>query len=145
MVLGSLRCQDGDPRCDRDGQKNGLCTFGITVCLANHDPRFPRCEASDVTQFEVLSPNPDKSKSSMDRDNTLALEQAVGRLGVNIMRKGRVLNDGVANPGGDSCTGLVELVVPVGRGSRPGVRVYKLRGDGADSRRDLDRLTLECK
>jgi 6-phosphogluconolactonase (cycloisomerase 2 family) len=144
MVLNTLRCEDGDPRCDRDGQKNGQCTFGVTVCLANRDPRFPRCQASGVTRFEVLSPRPDKSKSSMDRSNALALESAVGRLGVGIVRKGRVLTAGSANAGGDSCTGLLELVAPVGKGKRPGVRVYKLRGDAA-SGRDLDRLRLECR
>ena len=144
-VLGTLRCQDGDPRCDRDGQKNGQCTFGVTVCLANRDPRFPRCETSRVTHFEVVNPAADKSKSSVDRDNALALEQAVGRLGVSIVRKGRVLSAAGGSSGGAACTDLLELIAPVGKGGRPGVRVYKLRGDGADSRHDLDRLTLECR
>lgn len=141
MVLGTLRCEDGDPRCDRDGQKNGQCVFGVTVCFANHDPRFPQCAAGEVTHLEVLSPNADKSKSSLDRGNALALEEAVGRLGVGVVRKGRVLTE--TTTGARSCTDLIELTATAGPGSKPGVRVYKLRGD-ADSRRDLDRLTLEC-
>jgi hypothetical protein len=28
-------CQDGDPACDADGEANGTCTFGVSVCTAS--------------------------------------------------------------------------------------------------------------
>jgi hypothetical protein len=28
-------CQDGDPACDADGEANGSCTFGVSVCTAS--------------------------------------------------------------------------------------------------------------
>jgi hypothetical protein len=144
MVLGTLRCQDGDPACDRDGQKDGQCTFGVTVCLGNADPRFPRCAEGDVSHFEVMSPDPVRAKSSMDKDNALTLERAVNLLGVEIVRNGRIVNEAVSTAA-DSCTELLELRVPLGNGGKPASRVFKIRGDGSDGRRDQDRLTLQCK
>jgi len=30
---GRAACQDGDARCDHDGTADGVCTFGVALCL----------------------------------------------------------------------------------------------------------------
>ena len=40
-------CQDGDPRCDVDGETNGTCVFGVSICVFQSD--VARCQPREVT------------------------------------------------------------------------------------------------
>jgi cysteine-rich repeat protein len=144
-VLGTLRCTDGDQGCDRDGEKNGQCTFGVAVCLGNADPRLGRCQPTGMLSLEVLSPSPERSKAALDKQNALALEQSFSSLGVEIRRRGQTITAAAPTGVQVSCSPLVDLVVPAPKGSRPTRRKFQLRGDASDGRRDLDSLILECR
>jgi hypothetical protein len=144
-VLGTLRCADGDKGCDRDGAKNGQCTFGVAVCLGNADPRLNHCQPTGMVSLEVLSPSPERSKAEIDKQNALALEQSFSSMGVEIRRRGRVMAEAVPTEAQPSCSPLVDLVVPAPKGGKPTRRRFQLRGDASDGRRDLDTLILECR
>jgi len=140
-----VRCADGDQACDRDGEKNGQCTFGVAVCLGNADPRLGRCQPTGMLSLEVLSPSPERSKAALDKQNALALEQSFSSLGIEIRRHGQTITAAAPAAVQVSCSPLVDLVVPAPRGSRPTRRKFQLRGDASDGRRDLDTLILECR
>jgi hypothetical protein len=144
-VLGVLRCTDGDPACDLDGAADGTCTFGVALCVANHDPRLAKCQPSGMTSFEVMAPDADRTQSSMDRANAIALEQGLGGLGLEIRRRGRVLSTGTSS-GDGPCSPLVRLrtLAPTAPGRKPVRRRFRLRGV-AGRHTDTDRFTLECR
>jgi DNA-binding beta-propeller fold protein YncE len=143
-VLGAVRCTDGDPACDRDGAADGQCTFGVAVCLANEDPRFPKCAATRVASFEVMTPAADRG-TTMDRDNAGALEEIVGALGVEVRRDGQLIHTAAAGDQSTGCTSVVELVVPAPAGSAKAVkRKVRIRGTADDGRIDTDKLLLTC-
>jgi len=143
-VLGVLRCTDGDPSCDLDRTADGTCTFGVAVCLGNRDPRLAKCQPTGMQSFEVMAPNPDRARSAMDRDNSLALEQGLASMGVEIRRRGHVQSAGTASDGG--CSPLVRLMAPAPAtaGGKAVRRTFLLRGVASDRRVDTDRITLEC-
>jgi cysteine-rich repeat protein len=143
-VLGTLRCTDGQASCDMDGAKNGVCTFGVAVCLGNADPRLTKCQPSHMVGLEVLSPNA-ASKAEVDKQNALALEHSFASMGVEIRRQGQVVTQAASVAPAASCSPLTELVVPAPKGGKPTRRKFKLRGDAEDGRRDLDTLILECR
>jgi hypothetical protein len=140
---GKLRCTDGDPTCDRDGQVNGECTFGVSLCVGNADGRLPQCKPSAMVALEVLSPKALKG-SPMDRGNATALEQGVAKLGLEVRRKGQVVTQGTGTIGTDMCSPLVDLRTPAPTGRKPVKRKLKVRADAADGRKDMDVLLLEC-
>ncbi len=49
-----VRCFDGDPGCDLDGETNGTCVFDVDVCLRNDDPELPQCEPADVEEADAF-------------------------------------------------------------------------------------------
>jgi len=49
-----VRCFDGDPGCDLDGETNGVCVFDIDVCLRNDDPDLPECTPADVAGADAF-------------------------------------------------------------------------------------------
>src|SRR5262249_27313651 len=144
-ILGGLRCVDGDPVCDLDGQADGQCTFGVALCLANRDPRLTKCKPAGLRSFEVMAPDPDRARSTFDRANAIALEQGLGHLGVGIRRRSRVLSNGAVGAGDRPCSPVVHLVTPASAGRKAGRRTFQLRGVASDGRIDTDRLTLECQ
>jgi hypothetical protein len=51
-----LDCQDGDPSCDGDGERDGACTFNVAVCGDQSNPRLPQCAPPEgATRFRRLS------------------------------------------------------------------------------------------
>jgi parallel beta-helix repeat protein len=142
-VRSMVRCRDGDPACDRDGLPNGQCAFGIGVCLANADPRLPRCRPAPVTQFEVQRPDPRTAQAEADRANALRLEGAASTLGVAV--PGRTTAAGTT-PDMNACSAFVELVTPApapGR-KRFSKRKFRVQGRTGDGRRDTDTFVLAC-
>jgi 6-phosphogluconolactonase (cycloisomerase 2 family) len=145
-VLGVLRCADGDAACDRDGSVNGMCTFGLSVCLANSDPRLPRCSSAAIRSYEIMSPHAERSRSAMDQSNARAFEEMLAALGLEIRRGKSVVTAAAAPAGQNLCSPLVEVAMPApAPGGRPVRRKLQMRATAADNLRDADRLVLECR
>ena len=138
-VRNVLRCTDGDPRCDRDGKVDGKCTFGVNVCVANKDPRFPHCAQSPIRSFEVKRPRSGDGQSRLE--NTLQL------LGVEITRGGQVISPSLLTPDMATCTTLADLTVnaPDDFSHRAIRRGVVVRAQAKDGRIDRDRIVLECR
>jgi 6-phosphogluconolactonase (cycloisomerase 2 family) len=140
-VKSTLRCADGDPACDMDGARDGQCTFGVSLCFGNSDPRLPRCTASMVESVEVLRPNPVRSTVAR------SLEDALGALGVEVRRRGVVMSAASQSIGNDMCTAVIRLSTPAPKKNRRKVVRRKVRLEARDEggRRDTDRFVLECE
>ena len=41
LPASTQTCTDGDPGCDTDQTRDGVCTFGAQLCLHVPDPRLP--------------------------------------------------------------------------------------------------------
>jgi parallel beta-helix repeat protein len=138
-----LRCRDGDPACDRDAVPDGQCTFGISVCLANADPRMPRCQPSPVTKFEVQRPRRN-GNSDVEQSNVSRLEQVVAPLGVSTPS---ATTAQLRPPKVNTCSQFVNLVTPApGPGGRKfTTRRFRVQGRTVDGRRDTDTLILKCR
>ncbi len=48
-----VRCHDGEPACDLDGEVNNSCTFSVDICLRNEDPALPSCTPAVVRGVAV--------------------------------------------------------------------------------------------
>ena len=140
-----LRCADGDPACDLDGARDGTCTFGVSMCFANSDPRLPRCTPERVRSVEVLQPRADRGKSLMDLANAAALETAASALGLEVRRSGHIIAPSITLVGNDLCTPLVELRSPAPSGQKPVRRGYVLRAQGINGRVDKDSFVTLCE
>jgi parallel beta-helix repeat protein len=152
-TVGVLRCRDGDPQCDRDAAADGRCTFGLSLCFGNDDPRLPQCRSIEMESFEVRRPQADRATSVDDRANAVRLEDAASSAttafdpGLAIRRHGKLLTDQVGAPADlNRCTRLVDVLVPApaAPGRRPGTRKLKLIGWSRDGREDVDKLVLKC-
>ena len=44
-------CQDGDPACDVDATPNGVCTFGVSICVFQSD--VPGCTPQPLTEVRL--------------------------------------------------------------------------------------------
>jgi hypothetical protein len=152
-TVGALRCRDGDPQCDRDAAADGRCTFGLSLCFGNDDPRLPQCRSIEMESFEVRRPQADRATSADDRTNAVRLEDAASSVttafdpGLAIRRRGKLLTDQVGAPTDvNRCTRLVDVLVPApaAAGRRSGTRKLKLIGWSRDGREDVDKLVLKC-
>lgn len=144
-VLGVVSCLDGDRQCDQDGKVDGRCTFGVSFCLSNTDPRLALCSPADIISLEVISPSAAKG-ATLDQTNGLAIEQAVGALGIGIARGGKMIKPFVSSAGQDRCSPLVSLVVPAptGKSIKPVAKTFQVRANAANKKNDLDFFTLQC-
>ncbi len=142
-IVTPLACADGDPACDRDGNIDGQCTFGVSVCLANLDPRYAHCTPADVTSVEVTSPSAAKTKG-VDRANALAIEQTLSEMRVEIVRAKKVITPFPPFTGVNRCSPLVDVVVPAPTGKAKSVRKTIQVRAIAGKRNDVNVLDLEC-
>ena len=122
-ATGAARCNDGDPACD-SGSARGECTFRVGVCFAVASAGGASCSAEFPSSFDVEPPAATPDRSSPDFQNRATLLAAY-----------RAAQD---HEGGDRCSGLMEVRVPVGTSrlvteSRAGARL------------DRDVLELECR
>jgi hypothetical protein len=140
-----LRCADGDPTCDLDGARDGTCTFGVSMCFANSDPRLPRCAPERVRSVEVIQPRADRGKSLLDLANAAALETAASEVGLEVRRSGHVIAPSVTLIGNDFCTPVIELQSPAPTGHKPVRRGFVLRAQGANGRSDKDSFVTLCE
>ena len=93
-----IRCFDGDAGCDLDGTVDGVCTFGVDVCLHNDDPNLPACTPGDVTSVAV-------SGTGLD---AAALEAALGAIPLPVT--------------GATCTDGATVRVELANGAVPATR-----------------------
>jgi hypothetical protein len=141
-VKSVVRCRDGETGCDRDGARDGRCSFDVALCFGNADPRYPACHPSRVHSVEVVRRRraPADLLAGAER-----LEGALGDLGVGVMRGGRVVA-AAARPAGDNlCTASVRLETPAPTGRRPVRRKFTLGAWTASGRHDRDRFVLVCE
>jgi hypothetical protein len=52
--MNKITCKDGDA-CDHDGVADGHCTFSLSLCYNNADPRL-ECSLHGIAEFEVSDP-----------------------------------------------------------------------------------------
>ncbi|MCW5891156.1 MAG: thrombospondin type 3 repeat-containing protein [bacterium] len=137
-----LRCIDGDPVCDRDGTADGSCTFAVSLCFANDDPRLGACRAAEPRRIDILA-----APDGLAGARLLALASGAG---LEARLKGQQIVTPSATAGTtigvrNTCTepALVQVPAPTGRARR--VRRW-IRTDTSDARgrHDRDRLRLEC-
>ncbi len=114
-----IRCGDGDPSCDRDSTRNGVCRFSVRVCLNVGDQTCP-------------SPEVQSCVISLPRVESARYNIGLARLQTAI--------DTLRLPRADSiCSGWVPVDVPQRKSL--GVTSHTMGGDGS---RERDRLTLGC-
>jgi hypothetical protein len=94
-----------------------------------------------VESVEVLSPAPARSASAR------LLEDALGALGLEVRRRGRVIGGTGEVVGDNQCTSTVRLAVPAPKGKRgKAVRQkFRLQAHTADGQRDTDLFVLSCE
>jgi hypothetical protein len=138
------RCKDGDAGCDADATP-GTCTFTVGVCLGRDDARLARggrsCVRGPVESWTLLAPT--AASGGADAELAATLLGAVAGLGASSTADGAVT---FAPPldATERCTAPLSVVVPT-RGTRPGVRLLRVRTAGAGGRpRDTDTLKLVC-
>jgi hypothetical protein len=142
-----LSCLDGDLACDLDGARDGQCTFGVSLCFGNADPRYPRCDPTTIQSIEVIRPSQAKRASISSKANAYQLEQALGALGLEVRRRGRKITESVSALGDNRCSPLVRLVAPAPKvsGGRAVRQKFKLRARTTNRRRDTDSFVLACE
>ncbi len=142
-----VRCADGDPRCDLDHARDGRCTFGVAVCFGNTDPRFPRCSPDRVFGIEIVRPQMSRGATADDAANLGGLEEALGVLGLEIRRRGAVVQSYAAAAGTNQCSPLVRLVTraPAAAGGKSVRQKFMFRSTSMFGRSDRDRFTTVCE
>jgi hypothetical protein len=138
-LKSTITCTDGDPACDLDAVRDGQCTFGIALCFGNDDPRNSRCSPSMVESVELKQPNPAKSAIGQQ------LEDALGRLGVQVRRRKQIVAEGVAPMGNNTCSALIEVAAPGPRGKKPAKHKFQIESTDTEGKRDKDKFVLVCK
>jgi hypothetical protein len=93
-----VRCADGDPSCDADGDVNGVCSVQVKVCA--NSTASSECVLNGVAQIDVEHSFDNGTDSKFDPD-FLALRQRIEQDFIF------PLTDG------DACTGTVTLSVPI--------------------------------
>ena len=108
-------CQDGDPACDVDGQRDGACTVGLSICVFQRD--VPRCTPQQATAIKL-------SKPAQKLGVQLPPLQATPACGAATLAK-LSLRKGGAKPSKPLKLGMVALA-------------------SAKPKRDADRLVVRC-
>jgi hypothetical protein len=145
-----LICTEGDPNCDFDPDPtNHSCTFRVTLCINNSDPRLFRCSPVDIATFEVKRPSP-TSRALADMANVATLEgQAGNGFGVTVVRRGTNVLRGTTNATLNSCSGPLVIVVPLRKLVTgkfvTGRTTLSILTVSSDAQRDRDSLMLQCK
>jgi hypothetical protein len=136
-----LRCSDGDLSCDLDGARDGQCTFGVSLCFGNLDPRYPKCAPSAVDSIQVLRPNPAKS------DAAQGIEAALGTLGLEVRRRNKVITGATTSMAPNQCSPLIKLVTPGPKNGKGKAVKQKFIFQAAATRgkRDKDKFVFMCE
>jgi hypothetical protein len=145
-------CADGDAVCDRDGRANGVCVFGVGVCLNVDDARLvrrsgPACTPTDVAAWVLKRPRPGAQRAD-EAGNAARLLEAVATLGPSTIagRRAVEVRFGPAATGA-VCTELVDVAVPLAgnAAARSGKTELHARAKTTAGVPDTDRLRLVCR
>jgi len=140
-------CRDGAAVCDFDASAgNQSCTFHVTWCINNTDPRLTKCLAPDIASIEVKRPKP-ISTDPADIANLMVLENQAGGggFGVSVVRDGTTVFTGTSNVTPNLCSAPLNIVVPRPIGGRGvGKKTLRIRGTTSAGKRFSDTLRLEC-
>ncbi|MBI3785863.1 MAG: hypothetical protein HY270_20920 [Deltaproteobacteria bacterium] len=139
----AIRCGDGQPFCDADGVANGECTFRLAVCLNNQDPRLT-CSPMAVDRLALTSPLPTSSDAFNLANATTVLNALAG---IDPMStgtlSGSVVSFAPSAATADSCTGYLNIKVPLRPNGKSGRRRFALTALTAFGSAH-NRLTLSC-
>jgi hypothetical protein len=146
-VKPQVVCRDGDPTCDQDGARDGQCTFGIAVCFGNADPRYPVCAPEMIRSIEVGQPKIAVASAVTSASNAQVLETALGALGLEVRRHGRVLIEPIAPVGKNLCSPMIRVLTPSPAltDGRPVRRSFTFIAEAMNGRRDKDRFVTICQ
>lgn len=114
-------CTDGDPACDTDQSRDGVCTFGAQLCLRVPDPRLPDCTPRELSYVNIKQPQLPGGSNPLDQHNAQQLASALVALGGEVRAGNTVLQSGppIATP--NLCTADMTFKVahaPAGLGKR---------------------------
>ena len=138
----SIRCRDGEA-CDADGAADGTCTFAVSLCINNADPRLAGCVPSDVQRIEITAPRK-TSRKLLERTVHAQLAAALGAGG----ELGLTPRSSLANISPDHCTAPMDVAVPLNVSGSGALRPTRLRvgvkARSSDRRADSDVIALQC-
>ncbi len=114
-------CVDGDPRCDTDLTRDGVCTFGAQICIRVPDDRIPNCQPGPLAFLNIKQPQLPGGPNPLDQHNAQVFADALKALGGEVRSGSRVLQSGPPLTGTNVCTATMPFKVahaPSGIGKR---------------------------
>ena len=114
-------CTDGDPRCDTDLTRDGVCTFGAQLCLRVPDERLPDCTPDALELVNIKQPQLPGGANPLDQGNAQALASGLTALGGEVRAGNTILQSGPPITGSNVCTQTMNFKVahqPSGLGKR---------------------------
>jgi hypothetical protein len=125
LASDTVSCADGQAFCDADATADGRCTFRVAGCLNSTDPRLV-CTATTISAI-TLNAALVRSTDPADQATTTALLNAFATVdpGSTGAISGGTVSYTPAASTPDTCTGYVDVVVPLNSG-RKGVRKLRL-------------------
>jgi len=138
LPTAKVTCTDGQSFCDFDGAADGACTFHVAACLNSVDPRVS-CTQLPIQTIQLGRPSAGSS-NAIDAANASTILTGLENADAN--STGAIAGSAVsytpAATTSDSCTGFLDLVVPVGK------RTFSLKAVSASTRLS-SKLELICK
>jgi cysteine-rich repeat protein len=114
-------CVDGDPRCDTDGARDGVCTFGAQMCLRVPDERLPDCDPAALSFVNIKQPQLPGGSNPLDQNNAQQLADGLVGLGVEVRSGNTILQSAPPFTGSNVCSATMSFKVahaPAGLGKR---------------------------
>lgn len=114
-------CTDGDPACDADKTRDGVCTFDTQLCLRVPDTRIPNCAPAPLSFVNIKQPQLPGGSNPLDQHNAQQLADAVKALGGEVRAGNTVLQTGPPISAANLCTTDMTFKVahaPAGIGKR---------------------------
>ncbi|MEW6273386.1 MAG: DUF4215 domain-containing protein, partial [Thermodesulfobacteriota bacterium] len=114
-------CTDGDPECDTDLTRDGVCTFGAQVCVRVPDDRLPDCNPAALRYINIKQPQLPGGPNPLDQHNAQQFAEKVMALGGEVRSGTPVLQTGPPIEGSNVCTETIDFKVahaPDGVGQR---------------------------
>jgi cysteine-rich repeat protein len=105
-------CIDGDPGCDADGTRDGVCSVRTRICGRVQDPRQPLCTPEALEWVTVRVPDPRDPGDATDAANAAAIVGALTSMGVTVKAGSTVLHSGAPDTMADHCSPSFVLRVP---------------------------------
>jgi len=114
-------CTDGDPACDKDQTRDGVCSFGTQLCLRVPDPRLPGCTPGNLSYVSIKQPQLPGGSNPLDQHNAQQLAGGLSALGGEVRAGNTVVQSGPPIAAFNLCTADMTFKVahqPAGLGKR---------------------------